>query len=180
MWYGISVKLRQLYIESLATNNLIINYPIAASLNGINPCSAYLCSMNRNSLYYIAAIIWGIPGVIITVKGVRTYMTMPLQKSWWLPLVTVFVLVSFFFMFRKVVDRYSARIESQPQKTGLQQTFPLRGWILIACMVCLGIALRSIPGIPSEFIASFYSGLGPMLIFAACRFIFNRFSLKKG
>ena len=41
---------------------------------------------------------------------------------------------------------------------------------------CLGIALRFIPGIPAEFTASFYSGLGPMLLVAALRFIRNRAS----
>ena len=33
-----------------------------------------------------------------------------------------------------------------------------------------------IPGIPAEFTASFYSGLGPMLLVAALRFIRNRAS----
>jgi hypothetical protein len=130
--------------------------------------------MNRNCLYYIAAALWGIPGGIITVKGLTAYLTMPSQKLWWLLLVTVFVLTGFFMMFRKIVDRYSARIASQPEKTSLWQTFPLRGWILIVCMSCLGMALRFIPGIPAEFTASFYSGLGPMLLFAACRFISNQ------
>ena len=49
------------------------------------------------------------------------------------------------------------------------------GWILIAGMACLGVSLKFIPGLPAEFIASFYSGLGPMLILAACRFIFKSF-----
>ena len=33
--------------------------------------------MNRKIIYYIAAALWGIPGVIITVKGIRAYLTMP-------------------------------------------------------------------------------------------------------
>lgn len=130
--------------------------------------------MGRTYLYYIAAAFWGIPGVIITVKGIKAYMTMPAHKLWWLMLCTAFVLASFFIMFRKIVDKYSARIAAQPQTTTLWQTFPLRGWILIVCMSCLGIALRFIPGIPAEFTASFYSGLGPMLIAAACHFISNQ------
>ena len=129
--------------------------------------------MNRNLLYYIAAAIWGIPGVIITVKGIGAYLAMPSHKLWWLPLITVFVMAGFFLMFRKIADRYSARIGSQPERTSLWETFPLRGWILIIFMLCLGFTLKFIPGIPAEFTASFYSGLGPMLIFAACRFIFN-------
>lgn len=127
--------------------------------------------MKRIYLYYIAAALWGIPGVIITVKGLRAYLTMPQDILWWLILITVLVLAGFFFMFSRIVDRYSARIAALPEKTSFWQTFPLRGWILIVFMSCLGIALKFIPGVPAEFTASFYSGLGPMLIFAACRFI---------
>lgn len=130
--------------------------------------------MSRKNLYYIAAAFWGIPGVIITVKGIRAYLAMPAHKLWWLMLITAFVLVSFFIMFRKIVDKYSARIAAQPKTTTFWQAFPLRGWILIVCMSCLGIALRFIPGIPAEFTASFYSGLGPMLMVAAGLFIANK------
>ena len=129
--------------------------------------------MSRKYLYYIAAAFWGIPGLVITVKGIRAYLTMPSQKLWWLMLISAFVLLSFFMMFRKIVDKYSARIAALPATTNFWNTFPLRGWILIVCMSCLGMALKFIPFIPAEFTASFYSGLGPMLIFAASRFISN-------
>ncbi len=129
--------------------------------------------MEKKNLYCIAAALWGIPGVMITVKGIKAYIAMPSQRLWWLLLVTAAVLVGFFIMFRRIVDKYALRIAALPQKTTPWQTFPLRGWILIVCMSCLGIALKFIPGIPAEFTASFYSGLGPMLIFAACRFLSN-------
>lgn len=129
--------------------------------------------MKRIYLYYIAASLWGIPGVIITVKGLKAYLTMPQDKLWWLFLITAIVLVGFFFMFSRIVGRYSARIAALPEKTTLWQTFPLRGWILIAFMASLGVALKFIPGVPAEFTASFYSGLGPMLIYSAVRFIAN-------
>lgn len=129
--------------------------------------------MNKNALYYIAAALWGVPGVIISVKGVKAYMLMPAHSLWWLMLITVFVLACFFLMFLGAVDKYSALIAAQPQKTSLWHTFPLRGWGLIIFMLCLGISLKFIPGLPMEFTASFYSGLGPMLLFAAFRFMFN-------
>ena len=130
--------------------------------------------MNRTVLYYIAAILWGTPGVIIAIKGLKTYMTMHMGEQWYLMLITVFVIVGFFFMFRKAVDKYSAHIASQPEKTGVWATFPLGGWILLVFMSCLGVAIKHVPWIPAEFTAAFYSGLGPMLIYAAYRFISNR------
>ena len=130
--------------------------------------------MNKKNLYCIAALIWGIPGIIITVKGIRAYLTMAPQNLWRLLLITAAVLASFYMMFSRIVDRYSARIAAQPQKTTVWQTFPLRGWILIVCMSCLGIVLKHIPAVPAAFTASFYSGLGPMPLFAALRFLLRR------
>lgn len=130
--------------------------------------------MKKSNLYLIAALIWGIPGIIISVKGIRAYMSMDTDNLWWLLLITVAVIAGFYLMFSRIVDRYSARIASLPLKTNIWQTFPLRGWILVICMTCLGIVLKFIPGIPASFTASFYSGLGPMLVVAALRFIYNR------
>ena len=122
--------------------------------------------MNKKVLYYIAALLWGAPGVVIAVKGIQAYLTMPTERLWWLLLITAFVLMCFYLMFR---------IAGLPRKTTPWQTFPPGGWILIVGMACLGVSLKFIPGLPAEFIASFYSGLGPMLILAACRFIFKSF-----
>lgn len=130
--------------------------------------------MARRNLYLVAALIWGIPGIIISIKGIRAYFSMAPENLWWLLLITAAVIASFYLMFSRIVDRYSARIASQPQRTTFWQAFPLRGWILVVCMSCLGIVLKFIPGIPAAFTASFYSGLGPMLVVAALRFVRNR------
>lgn len=127
--------------------------------------------MDKNNLYYIAAALWGIPGVIIAIKGIKAYLTMPSDNLLWLLPITAAVLVGFYCIFTRIVDRYSSRIASLPAATSIWQTFPLRGWLLLVFMSCLGIALKFIPDIPAAFTASFYSGLGPMLVYAACRFI---------
>ena len=49
--------------------------------------------------------------------------------------------------------------------------FPARGWALLIFMMGLGIALKHIPGVSSAFTASFYSGLGPMLLVSSTRFL---------
>lgn len=48
---------------------------------------------------------------------------------------------------------------------------PVRGWGLVIFMMCLGISLKFIPGVPTEFFASFYCGLGPALITAGAQFL---------
>lgn len=126
--------------------------------------------MNRRYLYIAAGIIWGIPGVMITLKGIRSYLTMPSDELWWLLLITACVMGSFLWMFNKIVHRYCALIAKEPEQTTLLHTFPLKGWILVICMSCLGMILKFIPCIPAEFIASFYSGLGPALIWSGVCF----------
>ena len=129
--------------------------------------------MNRKHLYIVASLIWGIPGIIITSKGIFAYTMQAPDDLWWLLLITAAVLTGFFLMFRRIVDRYCDRISSLLDKVTIWQTFPTRGWILIVFMMGLGIVLKHIPAIPSSFTASFYSGLGPMLLLSSFRFVAN-------
>lgn len=127
--------------------------------------------MNRKHLYVAAAVIWGIPGFIITFKGISAYKMQSSDNLWWLLMITAAVLTAFFLMFRRIVDRYFDRIADLPDKVKIWQTFPTRGWILLLFMMGLGIALKHIPGVPSSFIASFYTGLGPMLLLSSGRYL---------
>ena len=127
--------------------------------------------MKRIHLLITATIIWGIPGITLTIKGISAYLAQPKSDLWWLLLITLFVLTSFFFIFRKIVNRYSDRIINLPEPNNLLQTFPFRGWFLLLFMMGLGISLKYIPNIPLAFIACFYSGLGPMLILSAIKFL---------
>lgn len=126
--------------------------------------------IDKRFLYLIAAAIWGIPGFIITAKGITAYTAMPAEELWWLMLITLGVLISFILMFHRIVNRYCNLIAALPDRTTIGHTFPLRGWILVVGMSCLGIALKFVSCIPLEFTASFYSGLGPALVIAAFMF----------
>ena len=127
--------------------------------------------IRRAYTYVLAAVIWGIPGVNIAVKGIRTYMLIKPDDLWWLMLITLIVAAFFFIIFRRVVRKYSERIASLPDRVMIWQIFPPKGWILLVFMMGLGITLKYIPAVPMSFTASFYSGLGPMLILAALRFV---------
>ena len=93
--------------------------------------------INRSSLYYIASVIWGIPGVIITVKGVSAYFAADKSQLWWLLLITALVLTGFRFMFRRIVAKYCRFIQEQPERTSVLKTFPVRGWVIVIFMMFL-------------------------------------------
>ena len=105
------------------------------------------------------------------VKSDDWIMLMNPDDLWWLMLITVAVSIFFFIIFRRVVRKYSERIASLPDSMMIWQIFPPQGWILLAIIMGLGITLKHIPDVPMSFTASFYSGLGPMLIVAALRFV---------
>lgn len=128
--------------------------------------------MPRKCLYLIAALIWGIPGITITLKGINAYSNIQPSQLWWLLVATACTVIFFFCIFRRVTRRYIERIATLPDKCPSHQTFPPKGWILILFMMGLGITLKFIPGVPVQFTASFYTGLGPMLILSSLRFIF--------
>ena len=132
--------------------------------------------MNRKYLYIVAAVIWGIPGITITFRGISAYELQPSENLWWLLMITVAVQAAFFVMFRRIVGRYCRRIASLPDRVKIWHTFPTRGWALLVFMMGLGIALKHIPGVPSAFTASFYTGLGPMLLLSSLRFLFWQYS----
>ena len=150
--------------------------------------------MKKKHLYIVAALLWGLPGIDVFAKGIKAYTVQQVSDLWWLLLISLAVITAFFFMFRKIVDRYSARIAALPSEKSSEQastrvhiwqTFPLRGWIMLVCMMGLGITLKHLPEILlysgidgavlllTSFTACFYCGLGPMLIWAALRFLRN-------
>ncbi|MBQ9309872.1 MAG: hypothetical protein IJ222_03305 [Bacteroidales bacterium] len=129
----------------------------------------------RRHLLLANAIIWGAPGIKILITGIQSYLEiLPSKSVAWLALGTLLVLAGFLWMFGKIVKKYSDRILSFPEeKKSILAFLPVRGWILIIFMMCLGISLKFIPGIPTEFFASFYPGLGTALIVAGATFLSN-------
>ncbi len=127
----------------------------------------------KRHLLLANAVVWGAPGVKILVTGIQSYLALwPSKSIVWLALGTVLVLAGFVWMFNRIVKKYSDRIRAFPEKKKSILAFlPVRGWILIIFMMCLGISLKFIPGVPTEFFASFYCGLGPALIAAAALFL---------
>ena len=111
-------------------------------------------------------------GTKISITGISRYLTTPPEKLWWMIPLSLLVFAGFYMMFTGIVRKYSERIHSLPgPKEPVYKTFSLKGYLIIAFMITLGISLKYIPGIPEPFFAWFYLGLGPGLLSAGIRFL---------
>lgn len=83
---------------------------------------------------------------------------------WWYFLLSAVVFAGFWFMFTGVVRKYAARIMAMPEpRTSVFKTFSVKGYLIIAFMITLGIVLKNIPQVPDSFIAWFGASLKRIL-----------------
>ena len=121
-------------------------------------------------LILVNGILWMAIGTKIALIGLVAYRQ--IDAVWWHYLLSAIVFAGFFMMFTGIVRKYSERIESMSEpRTSIFKTFSIKGYIIIAFMITLGITLKRIPQIPRTFIAWFYCGLGPGLFSAGVRFV---------
>ena len=131
--------------------------------------------VNHEHLLLMQVLVWLAPGIVISRKGIQALLqvnnTNP-ERVWWLTVIAFAVAVTFSLMFNNFIKRYTARILNfTERKKSLFAFLNLRGYILITFMMCLGIVLKYIPGMPAEFFAGFYPGLGTALTIAGIRYL---------
>ncbi|MBO4536734.1 MAG: hypothetical protein J5702_05960 [Bacteroidales bacterium] len=132
-----------------------------------------MCKIRTRGLLAVNGLMWAAIGTKITVTGVSSYWKLGATDAlWWMIPLSLLVFAGFYRMFTGVVRKYSERIYAMPEpKTSVFKTFSVKGYLIIAFMISLGIALKHIPGIPTSFFAWFYCGLGPGLLSAGVRFL---------
>lgn len=122
-------------------------------------------------LLMVNGLLWTAIGVKIALIGIEYYQRLECIP-WWFFLLSALVFAGFWFMFTGVVRKYSERILTMTEpKTSILKTFSVKGYLIIAFMITLGIVLKRIPQVPDSFIAWFYCGLGPGLFSAGIRFL---------
>lgn len=123
------------------------------------------------SLLLVNGLLWTAIGIKIAFIGVDYYGRLA-DIPWWYYALSAVVFAGFWFMFTGVVRKYSERIMAMTApRTSIFKTFSVKGYLIIAFMITLGITLKRIPQVPDSFIAWFYCGLGPGLLSAGIRFI---------
>ena len=131
-----------------------------------------MCKVRKIHLLAVNGLLWLAIGTKIAITGVARYLETPAEKLVWMIPASAAVFAGFYFMFSGVVRKYAERVHALPgPMEPVWKTFGLKGYLIIAFMVSLGISLKHIPGIPEPFFAWFYLGLGLGLISAGVRFL---------
>lgn len=123
------------------------------------------------TLLLIAGLVWIIAGVNILRIGVVTWLTD--SQSWLFKICesTVIFLLFFNLVFRKLFAKHSKRIGEKRDKHCPFSFFDVKGWIIMAFMIALGITIRAYHLLPNSFISVFYTGLSSALIITGILFL---------
>lgn len=129
--------------------------------------------LGKRGLLLLSGLLWSIAGFNVLRKGLAALAE---DHRWWIVLLALLIGSGFVLMFTGVVRRYTLRIRTlEGERFPFYRFMSLRGYLLIAFMMTLGISLGLLPGMPTAFFASFYTGLGTALSYGAIRFILSAF-----
>lgn len=108
-------------------------------------------------------LLWMAAGVNIARIGIKCALSIDGHAYLW----AILVFAAFFTMFSRVIGKNTKRIKAMVEpKAPLYKFLTLKGYLIIAFMMTLGIVLRSLGTIPDTFFAFFYTGLGSALTLA--------------
>lgn len=128
--------------------------------------------VNREVLLITAGIVWLIAGANILRIGVVTWFDT--SEDWLFKVceATLVFLLFFIFVFRKLYNKYTLRIEhKKADKNCPFSFFDVKGWIIMAVMMTVGITVRVFHLLPDAFISVFYTGLSIALMATGLLFI---------
>ncbi len=129
-----------------------------------------LC-VRKRTLLLIAGIVWMIAGFNVARLGVMSYLN--IERRWYLYLLSGLVFLLFGSMFFRMSQKHTKRILDYEDYRPFWHFFDLKAYLIMTCMMSVGIGFRA-AGIFSEiFVAFFYSGLGLALALAGVVFSRN-------
>ena len=127
--------------------------------------------VKKKTLLLIAGIVWMIAGFNVARLGVISYLD--IERKWYLYLLSILVFLLFGLMFFKMSQKHTKRILEYEDYRPFWHFFDLKSYLIMACMMSVGIGFRAAGIFPEIFVAFFYSGLGLALALAGVTFIRN-------
>lgn len=127
--------------------------------------------VSKYTLLITAGTIWLIAGINILQIGITYWFH---TSHYWLFKIceaSLIFLLFFGLIFHKVYKKHTQRILQKQHKNCPFSFFDVKGWIMMAVMMGMGIGIRRLHLLPESFIAVFYTGLSLALIGTAIRFL---------
>ncbi len=122
--------------------------------------------MKTKPLAFIAGTIWLAAGFNVCRIGVAAWQNHGSAPTLMIA-GSIATLVLFSRMFIRMAFRNVQRIRNiDVRRRRVWHIMPMRSYIIMAFMIAFGMLLRSVPAVPTQFIASFYVGLGAALMLA--------------
>lgn len=124
-----------------------------------------------NGLLLVAGAVWFVAGFNILHIGVGAIFHV--HVAWWVLIATCAVFLLFHaLVFQRLVKKHTVRIRGyEEERKAIWHFFDRKSFVVMACMMGGGIALRAWGVLPEWFVAFFYSGLGVALMVAGVSFV---------
>ncbi len=129
-----------------------------------------LC-VRKRTLLLIAGIVWMIAGFNVARLGVMSYLN--IERRWYLYLLSGLVFLLFGSMFFRMSQKHTKRILGYEDYRPFWHFFDWKAYLIMTCMMSVGIGFRAAGIFPEIFVAFFYSGLGLALALAGVVFSRN-------
>ncbi len=127
--------------------------------------------VNRQFLMFMAGVVWILAGVNILCIGIMTWINISSFQLFRVCEAIVVFLLFFNFVFKKLFYKHTRRIEQKKDKSCPFAFFDVKGWIIMAVMITVGILVRKFQLLPNTFISVFYVGLSSALIITGVLFL---------
>jgi hypothetical protein len=133
-------------------------------------------TVRRHYLFAFAGMLWMIAGGILFVRGtIWLQLLSPLEEVIVGLLSAVIAAVGYLYGFSKVVQKNIDRIRQMPERAAIYAFTPVRGYVMIALMITIGITLRN-STIPKYYLTLPYDVMGGVLLIGSIRFYRQFFS----
>ena len=117
----------------------------------------------RHVLLGISAVLWTIPAAILLWRAAIWSGGISLLSA---SIAAAVAGTTYFFWFSRIVVANIRRIRSLPDRSPFWTVLSVRGYVMIALMVTLGVVLRS-SDLPRLYLAPPYALMGGCLLFGS-------------
>lgn len=127
-------------------------------------------TVQRHYLFAFAGVLWTIAGGILCTRGAFWIAPLSMDTMMIVYAVSLAIAVGGYLKgFSKIAERNIERIKLLPERANIFAFTPLRGYIMIALMVTIGITLRN-SSLPKQCLTVPYESMGGVLLMGSYRF----------